>query len=99
MGELRWKKPQPPGKETGIQDGTYGPHCIQAKTNYGKSYENMTASEDCLFLDLYLPGKVLRDSKVRLPVVVWVFGGSYSEFTSLSTAANMSVVAGSKDIR
>jgi hypothetical protein len=59
----------------------------------------MTASEDCLFLDLYLPGKVMRDPKAKLPVVVWVFGGSYSELKLFNAAAYISTVTGSKDLR
>ncbi|KKF93176.1 Bile salt-activated lipase [Ceratocystis platani] len=41
------------------------------------------ADEDCLYLDLYVPGKALMDGET-LPVVVWVFGGAF--------------VVGSKDI-
>jgi carboxylesterase type B len=37
------------------------------------------AEEDCLFLDLHVPGKALRGEKKDLPVVVWIYGGGYSE--------------------
>ena len=30
VGDLRWAKPAPPATETEIQDGSYGPICIQA---------------------------------------------------------------------
>ena len=30
VGDLRWAKPAAPETETGIQDGSYGPICIQA---------------------------------------------------------------------
>ena len=30
MGDLRWAKPAPPVTEPGVQDGSYGPICIQA---------------------------------------------------------------------
>jgi carboxylesterase type B len=34
---------------------------------------------DCLFLDIYVPGKVLRDGgqakKTLLPVIAWIHGG------------------------
>ena len=30
MGNLRWAKPAPPATETTVQDGSYGPICIQA---------------------------------------------------------------------
>lgn len=34
--------------------------------------------EDCLFLDLYVPGKAIRnETESALPVVVWIYGGAY----------------------
>ena len=30
VGDLRWAKPAPPAKETTVQDGSYGPICVQA---------------------------------------------------------------------
>ena len=34
---------------------------------------------DCLFLDIYVPGRALRDSgqakKTPLPVIAWIHGG------------------------
>ncbi|OCK83949.1 alpha/beta-hydrolase [Lepidopterella palustris CBS 459.81] len=35
-------------------------------------------SEDCLFLDVYVPGNAIRGWVKNLPVVVWIYGGSYS---------------------
>lgn len=37
-----------------------------------------TGDEDCLFLDVYVPGKALKSpTTAKLPVVVWIFGGAY----------------------
>lgn len=33
--------------------------------------------EDCLFLDVYVPGKAVKDPSQKLPVVVFVYGGAY----------------------
>ena len=33
--------------------------------------------EDCLFLDVYVPGKALKNPSLKLPVVVWIYGGGY----------------------
>ncbi|OIW24387.1 alpha/beta-hydrolase [Coniochaeta ligniaria NRRL 30616] len=33
--------------------------------------------EDCLFLDVYVPGKALKNPSLKLPVVVWIYGGAY----------------------
>lgn len=34
-------------------------------------------SEDCLFLDVYVPGKALKNPSLKLPVLVYLFGGAY----------------------
>ena len=33
--------------------------------------------EDCLFLDVYVPGKAIKDPSLKLPVLVYMFGGAY----------------------
>jgi len=33
--------------------------------------------EDCLFLDVYVPGKALKKPSLKLPVAVWIYGGAY----------------------
>lgn len=33
--------------------------------------------EDCLFLDVYVPGQAVRNPSLKLPVVVWMYGGAY----------------------
>ncbi|KAL9074453.1 MAG: hypothetical protein Q9161_002241 [Pseudevernia consocians] len=99
VGELRWAKPAAPETETDIQDGSYGPICIQAPlkgpqlTGAGASsplgeaanqflagipvpyFAN--ASEDCLFLDIYVPAAAVENPSVKLPVVSWFYGGAY----------------------
>lgn len=39
------------------------------------------ASEDCLFLDIQVPGKAVRGEVKNLPVLFWIFGGGYGWFT------------------
>jgi carboxylesterase type B len=34
------------------------------------------ASEDCLFLDIVVPGKAFR-KEAKVPVVNWIYGGAY----------------------
>ncbi len=41
------------------------------------------ADEDCLFLDVYVPGKALRGEKKDLAVVVWIFGGAFREWPGI----------------
>ncbi|KAL2857336.1 carboxylesterase family protein [Aspergillus pseudoustus] len=82
IGKLRWSKPAGPDKIYGIQDGSYGPNCIQAPIPEGffmPGLENLSrnAAEDCLFLDVYVPGEVLRKRQSKVPVVVWIHGGAF----------------------
>lgn len=35
------------------------------------------SSEDCLFLDLFVPGKALRGEIKNVPVINYIFGGAY----------------------
>ncbi|EFR00492.1 carboxylesterase [Nannizzia gypsea CBS 118893] len=84
-GPLRWARPvRPRVREPDIQDGSYGPPCIPGPDApgfetpwYGE--QQKISREDCLFLDAYVPGKVLRNREhEKLPVIVWIYGGGYS---------------------
>jgi carboxylesterase type B len=52
------------------------------------------ASEDCLFLDVYVPGKALKGGS-KLPVVNWLYGGAYL-IGSKDTADGAAIVKASK---
>lgn len=41
-------------------------------------------SEDCLFLDVLVPGKAVRGEAKDLPVLFWIFGGGYGMSDSIS---------------
>ncbi|KAF5873404.1 putative carboxylesterase family protein [Botrytis fragariae] len=87
VGPLRFAAPQYPdaienNKE--IQDSSVGANCIQAfppAKNSGVTTEpppESTQSEDCLFLDIYVPRWVLEEeSDEQLPVIVYIYGGAY----------------------
>ncbi|KAK2839201.1 hypothetical protein FQN49_006372, partial [Arthroderma sp. PD_2] len=83
-GPLRWAKPvRPIIPELEIQDGSYGPPCIPGRIPgfEDPSYEKQraAASEDCLFLDAYVPGKAFRNPGAdKLPVIAWIYGGGYT---------------------
>jgi carboxylesterase type B len=77
LGDLRFKKPQPPTVGRGNQNGTgletlalkdYGPLCRQGPANKGES-------EDCLTLSVFRPQGIPEE---KLPVVIWVPGGESS---------------------
>ncbi|KAK6351249.1 hypothetical protein TWF718_004419 [Orbilia javanica] len=81
-GALRWQKPEAPLKEEGIQTGKVGYQCMQAVPDYLKiAYPVLTIepqSEDCLFLDVYVPGSVIKGQAKNLPVMFWLYGGGYT---------------------
>jgi para-nitrobenzyl esterase len=82
VGPLRWKPTAPPAKWDGVRKGDkFGPVCVQPK---GVGRLNVSvdmpdsppSSEDCLYLNVWT-GATRADE--RRPVMVWIFGGAYTE--------------------
>jgi len=73
-GNLRWKPPQPVTPQIATQDATqFGNHCPQPFSPFG----NASATEDCLFLNVYALNKLGElDDLVPHPVMVWIHGGA-----------------------
>ena len=78
---LRWKPPQPVTPSAVTQDAThFGNHCPQAPTPFG----NVSLTEDCLFLNVYVPNPSGDHDSDRddgrhsegCPVMVWIHGGA-----------------------
>jgi para-nitrobenzyl esterase len=68
VGALRWTPPQSFGRWDGVRDASsFGSECTQG--NQG--------SEDCLFLNIYVPNFKKDDDKHRsgMPVMFWIHGG------------------------
>lgn len=71
-----------------VQDSSYGPSCYQVfpgRDNQLKSGNpvkvpppDIPQSEDCLFLDIYVPAASLQPNAEKLPVIVWFYGGAYA---------------------
>ncbi len=77
VGDLRWKAPQPPAKWKSERDATsFGAHCAQGKVFEDMIFQDAAGSEDCLFLNVYMPANAKPKSK--LPVMFWIHGGGYS---------------------
>ncbi len=110
VGELRWRAPVAPEPWSGVREARqFGSACIQNGRIYGPGANNRyddsiaatlntpVGSEDCLTLNVWRPANELR----RLPVIVFVYGGSnISGYTAdpvydganLAKAANAVVV-------
>jgi para-nitrobenzyl esterase len=86
IGDLRWREPQPVASWSGIRDATTpGSPCVQSvhgvdsflaplAEEYGVHFaiETLKPSEDCLYLNVFSPSSGSK----RLPVMVWLHGGS-----------------------
>jgi para-nitrobenzyl esterase len=75
IGDLRWKAPQDPEPWDGVRDATEpAKKCTQLYTTVDwirTGAVDVDSSEDCLYVDIFRP----NNSK-RLPVYVWIHGGS-----------------------
>ncbi len=77
VGELRWKAPEPPARWKGVRDATsFGAHCAQNHVFDNMIFQDSGPSEDCLYLNVYVPADA--GSKSKLPVMFWIHGGGYS---------------------
>jgi para-nitrobenzyl esterase len=75
VGELRWRPPQPPKPWPSVREATaFGPVCTHM-TKGGPSF-GQPQSEDCLFLNVWTPAH--HPAGAKLPVMVWIHGGSFT---------------------
>jgi para-nitrobenzyl esterase len=84
LGELRWKEPQPPVRWDGVRKAEqFSNVCVQP-SQPTRVPNNVTVdlpdspktSEDCLYLNLWTAANRANE---RLPVMLWIFGGAYTE--------------------
>ncbi len=108
IGERRWLAPQPLEPWTGIKETkafvAIAPQVIappdpnnplqtgfKVDTSIG---EQPSASEDCLYLNIWTPGL----DNARRPVMFWIHGGGFTGGSGASPMYNGSVFAGRGDV-
>ena len=84
VGDLRWKEPQPPARWDGVRRmEQFGNVCVQnpapnrTPTNVTTDLpDSPKTSEDCLYLNVWTSAAT---ANARQPVMVWIYGGAYTE--------------------
>jgi|tagenome__1003787_1003787.scaffolds.fasta_scaffold20971869_2 para-nitrobenzyl esterase len=73
VGALRWQPPRPAAPWPGVRAATsFAPHCPQPSSSFGVA----SASENCLYLNVFTPAGTQRAKSRNLPVMFWIHGGS-----------------------
>ncbi|XP_021339793.1 neuroligin-4, Y-linked-like [Mizuhopecten yessoensis] len=81
-GPLRFSKPVSISNWTDTLDATrFGPSCIQTVLP-GFDFTNPDTSEDCLFLNIYVPNEMSMTANKS--VMVWIHGGGYTSGSGMS---------------
>ena len=74
VGDLRWRPPQPAAPWTGVRKAdAFAPACMQTGVSMpGEAPPKI--SEDCLYLNIWAPPR----GRGPLPVIVWIYGGGFT---------------------
>ncbi|XP_045197200.2 cholinesterase-like [Mercenaria mercenaria] len=78
VGERRFERPEPFGKFSDTYNATFHrPHCLQTIPLFYEHLEDFAKNEDCLYLNLYIPGNTTsRENKFA--VMIYIHGGSFA---------------------
>ncbi|XP_012286467.1 acetylcholinesterase [Orussus abietinus] len=110
IGPLRFRKPLPMDPWHGVLNATMLPNsCYQERYEYFPGFEgeemwnpNTNISEDCLYLNVWVPQKVrLRHQgaeKSRVPILVWIYGGGYMSGTATLDVYDADIMAASNNV-
>lgn len=88
VGQRRFRPPSPKKPWTYVLNATKLPYsCMQTLDEAFPNFQgaemwnaNTEMKEDCLYLNIWVPGSV--DQKKKLPVMIWIYGGGFLSGTS-----------------
>lgn len=78
--QYRWREPQPVKSWRGIYTANkMAAECVQPlrNNNIDHYFNDEDAAEDCLYLNIWEPGSARAGQK--LPVIVWIYGGGFTQ--------------------
>ncbi|HEU4993526.1 MAG TPA: carboxylesterase family protein [Gemmatimonadaceae bacterium] len=76
VGENRWKPPQPVKSWAGVRAAErFGYQCMQARVYGDMMFRNAGVSEDCLYVNVWIPASASPNAK--LPVLFYIYGGGW----------------------
>ncbi|XP_013421584.1 carboxylesterase 5A [Lingula anatina] len=99
IGNLRFERPQKPPRSSDVVNATaFGDMCLQdlnvqletvfPRTYVNKRFPHTRMSEDCLSLNIYVPGSLLNATSIAerraLAVMVYIHGGSWEWGTGMN---------------
>lgn len=74
VGKLRWRPPQPVKPWRGVRTADrFAPACMQKGVSMPGEPQS-PVSEDCLYLNIWAP----TETQGKLPVLVWIYGGGFT---------------------
>ncbi|KAK2580523.1 hypothetical protein KPH14_006257 [Odynerus spinipes] len=86
VGKLRFKSPQKIPAWSGELPATkFGSPCLQYEQIVREGEDRVQGSEDCLYLNVYVP--VLEKTDSKLPVIFWIHGGAFQYGSGMDMGA------------
>ena len=82
VGELRWRPPTSPHPwEEPLEVVSFGPICAQTSICF-PGFGSTSSTEDCLYLNVFVPIAHELDGQQKLPVMVFIHGGGFASGAS-----------------
>lgn len=103
VGELRFKHPKPVANWTDVYNATMRPNaCIQGIDTMDHEgakvwNANTKRSEDCLYLNVWVPKTVAR-SPTSKAVMIWIFGGGFYSGSAALDIYDAKYIAAENDV-